>query len=415
MIVIRTFLSLVIVFTAAFQVNAQLKVDTLQTVDHLVQNVLLGKGVEAENIQYKGASGSLGLFVNDSTKLPFRKGILLTTGRVHDALGPNKLPRTSGVHQYPGDPDLDFISEGKTYDAAILEFDFTPTSSELSFNFVFASEEYTEFVNQGFNDVFAFVVSGPGIPARANIAVLPGTTTPITINNINDVTNKEYYIDNNLWDRQTKLIKGKEDSLFSEETPYTIEYDGFTTVLNARLTVQANKKYHIAIKIADVGDFGLDSGVFLEAGSFVSKPSETADASGINSSTTTTDTTRPTGNATTSSTTNSASTPTIYFDHDSYALSEQDKKKLDALAIQLSKLSGVTLNIIGHTDGDGSEAYNDELSKKRAEAVKNYLLNKGVHRNQMIVYARSEREPKASNSTPDGKAKNRRVEFNLIK
>ena len=150
----------------------QLKVDTFQSVNHLVNKVLLGEGVNATNIKYTGPKGGMGLFVNDSTKLQFGKGILLTSSNVYRALGPNKSPSMSTSFASKGDKALTKIAKGTTWDAAILEFDFVPVTNNISFQFIFGSEEYTEFVGSPFNDVFAFFVSGPGIPGEKNIATL---------------------------------------------------------------------------------------------------------------------------------------------------------------------------------------------------------------------------------------------------
>jgi hypothetical protein len=144
---------------------------------------------------------------------------------------------------------------------AILEFDFVATGNNLSFNYIFGSDEYLEWVNSQFNDVFAFFLSGPGItgpyaspvgfPGGAiNIAAIPGSNpaTPITISSVNNVVNNQFYIDN--------------------QTVVDIAGDGYTTVLQAQSPIQCGQTYHIKLAIADCGDTGLQSFVCLEAGSF---------------------------------------------------------------------------------------------------------------------------------------------------
>jgi len=146
-------------------------------------------------------------------------------------------------------------------DAAVLEFDFTPVSDTVKFRYVFGSDEYAEWVNSSFNDVFGFFVSGMnpsgGNYVNQNIALIPGTTTPVSINNVNNgtsntgpCTNCAYYTNNT--------------------GGFFIEYDGLTVVLTAWLKVLPCFPYHIKIAIADAGDESLDSGVFLEANSFMS-------------------------------------------------------------------------------------------------------------------------------------------------
>ena len=151
----------------------------------------------------------------------------------------------------------------------IIEFDFIPNGNNLQFKFVFASEEYPEFVNSSFNDVFGFFLSGQGITGpylsgtAANIAVIPGSTpsAAISINNLNNGTANNgpceycnFYVNNGT---------GNPVVLNS-----TIQYDGFTSVIGAVSNVQCGLTYHIKLAIANVGDNGWDSAVFLEAGSF---------------------------------------------------------------------------------------------------------------------------------------------------
>ena len=147
-----------------------------------------------------------------------------------------------------GDGDLDAISGNNTLDAAVLTLDFTALGDTFSFNFVFGSEEYPEFANSNYNDAFAFLISGPrpggGNYNDENIALLPGSNTPVTINNVNAINNPQYYIDN--------------------AGGTTVQYDAFTTVLEATAGVIPDSTYSLKIAIADVFDGTYDSGVFLQ-------------------------------------------------------------------------------------------------------------------------------------------------------
>jgi gliding motility-associated-like protein len=117
-----------------------------------------------------------------------------------------------------------------------------------------------EWVNSSFNDVFGFFLSGPGINGSfsnnaINIATIPGTDLPISIDNVNTGANAEYYVDN--------------EAIGSD--PAQIQMDGFTVVLTAQAgNLQCGETYHIKIAVSDAGDSILDSVVFLEAGSFES-------------------------------------------------------------------------------------------------------------------------------------------------
>jgi gliding motility-associated-like protein len=245
-------------------VNAQLTVTTgALTPTQYVQNVLIGGGVTVSNVTFSGQANQIGEFnaTNTNPLLGINNGIILATGDVANALGPNNSGSASigGGNFGVGDPDLDIL-EGTgagTNDAAILEFDFIPTGDTVKFNFVFGSEEYPEFVNS-INDVFGFFLSGPGISGpfsnnAMNIALVPGTATPVTINTVNPGANAAYYYDNT-----------------PNTGAQTVQYDGYTVVMTAIGVVQCGVQYHIKIAIADASDTSWDSGVFLEGGSFSS-------------------------------------------------------------------------------------------------------------------------------------------------
>ncbi len=242
--------------------QAQLTVDSTFNPAQLVQT-LLGGGVTVSNITYTGDTvHASGHFTEPSNAFGINSGIILTTGTVSNAPGPNNSDNATFDNFQPGDLLLDQYTSGITQDASILEFDFTSISDSVVFNYVFASEEYNEFVDQGFNDVFGFFISGPGINGQQDIALVPGTNTPCSIDSINNgytqvgmastgpCTNCQYYVDN---------FQGT-----------VMQYDGYTTVLTARAGVIPCATYHLKIAIADVTDGVYDSGVFLQGGSFKS-------------------------------------------------------------------------------------------------------------------------------------------------
>lgn len=237
--------------------KAQLTVDGSLTPQQLVETVLIGNGVSASNITFTGAPTAIGSFNSTNSNVGFSGGILLTTGSINNAIGPNNSGSSGTDNMRPGDTDLNQTVSVNTQDATVLEFDFVPASDTLRFNYVFASEEYLEWVGFAYNDVFGFFISGPGISGpytnnAINIALVPGTQTPVSISNVNSTQNSAYY--------------------FNNETPpppaTAIQYDGFTVPLTAEAIVQCGETYHIKLAIADAGDGTYDSGVFLEAGSF---------------------------------------------------------------------------------------------------------------------------------------------------
>jgi len=233
----------------------------------MVENIV-GEGIQYSNVSFQGADGSRGTFSNGgSTNLGINSGIFLTSGAGYVVPGPNASSSAGANNGLPGHASLNAITTATTFDAAVLEFDFIPESDTLRFKYVFGSEEYNEWVNSTFNDVFGYFVSGPdpqgGFYADKNIAIVPGTTnTSVTINNVN-----------NGWSQAGVVPNGPctNCTYYSDNTGgLTLEYDGFTTVMVAWLLVVPCEEYHIKIGVADAGDHIYDSGVFLEENSFES-------------------------------------------------------------------------------------------------------------------------------------------------
>ena len=103
-----------------------------------------------------------------------------------------------------------------------------------------------------------------------------------------------------------------------------------------------------------------------------------------------------------------------FFDFNKSALKPEGRAKLDDL---VGKIKGISLEVIiavGHTDSVGSDAYNQKLSVKRAESVKAYLVTKGIEKNRVYTEGKGEKQPVADNKTAEGRAKNRRVEIEVV-
>ena len=260
--------ALIIAFLFLFgNYNAQLLTGTSMSPVALVQNVLLGPGVTVSNILYNGSPAALGSFEASNTNLGINEGVVLTTGTVIDngegPQGPNNQAGAGMDNNVGGSALLSGLIGGtQTYNASILEFDFIPYSDTVRFKYVFGSDEYPEFAppnNSGFNDVFGFFISGPGISGIQNIAILPNGGGVVSINNVNAITNSQYF-----------NFNGDGNTAPYNNNPFYIQYDGFTDVLEAISQVQCGQTYHLAIAVADVGDGAWDSGIFLEANSLSS-------------------------------------------------------------------------------------------------------------------------------------------------
>jgi gliding motility-associated-like protein len=252
-----------IVFFVPTVIFSQLLTNTSMSPPQLVQNVLLGEGVNVSNINFTGSLQAIGSFTANNTNLGLGSGIVITTGTVLGNSGPQgpNDDGASGIDNGEAGAQIlnGILGQNNTFNGAVLEFDFQAVGDLVSFNYVFGSEEYLEYVSAGFNDVFGLFISGPGIVGTQNIAKLPNQTI-VSIDNVNNVSNGGFYVDNG--DGGEAPFNGS--NLF-------IQYDGFTRVLTASSPVQCGGTYHLTIAIADVGDPDWDSGIFLEAESLVSE------------------------------------------------------------------------------------------------------------------------------------------------
>ncbi|MBL7787588.1 MAG: choice-of-anchor L domain-containing protein [Chitinophagales bacterium] len=242
---------------AQFGAKAQLFIDNSFTVQEMVTDFFGANScVQVSNIT-SNTGASMGFFDGSATNLGVNAGILLTSGKTTNAIGPNNSGAISESLNTSGDPDLEsLIPTFPTNDASVLEMDIVSLEDTIVFEYVFGSEEYLEWVGSSFNDVFGFFISGSGIDGVQNIALIPNTDIPVSINNVNDVTNSTYYVDN-----------GDGNTAPQNADDFYVQYDGLTTVLTATAIVTPGETYHIKIAVADAGDSALDSGVFLSTAS----------------------------------------------------------------------------------------------------------------------------------------------------
>jgi hypothetical protein len=243
--------------------QAQIITDTLNSADSLA-DILVGTGTNITNVTMTCGDSGVGYFLDGlSTNIGIDNGIVLTTGSCLTISGPPSTTISSnGTGYNANDPSLDTLAGFPTHDKCVLEFDVTVVGNMLSLDYVFGSEEYPEFQCSAFNDIFAFFLSGPipggGTYNNHNIALVPNTTIPVSINTVNDTTlssapcgvnNGIYYVNN---------------------TDTTIVYDGFTVPLTASASTVPGSVYHMKFAVADASDQILDSGVFLAANSLKS-------------------------------------------------------------------------------------------------------------------------------------------------
>lgn len=233
---------------------AGLSVTATQDANALL-STLLGSGITASNVvlvsnQNGGATRtSTGTFADSSTGaagIGIASGIILSSGGVEQA--PNARSTLAGtVFATGSDADLLAAIPGTYFDATSLRFDFTATGDRLSVQYVFASEEG---FGGTFADAFAFLVKDltAGETSYRNIALIPGTTTPISVGNIGPSDNSQFY----------RANVGSINTV----------YNGLSTVLTAQTDLVVGHTYQFKLVVADIDDNGIDTAVFLGAGSF---------------------------------------------------------------------------------------------------------------------------------------------------
>jgi hypothetical protein len=277
--------------TVPVSVRAQIGTTDLNTVTCTdIINTLLGGGISVSNVTCTGANVALGAFTGGTGIISpdsFSGGAILSSGDIANVIGPNTADDITTVNGQPGDSDLDTLIPGfSTFDAAVLEFDFVPAGDTVAFQYVFVSEEYNEYTNSLYNDVFGFFVNG------VNRALLPDGTTTVSINNVNGGHPDE--CSNGVDDDSDGLTDGDDpdcttsgDNIVGENhsnsqfftnndcsdpdgltpCPINIQADGLIKVLTLTAPVNAGQVNHMKLAIADAGDDALDAWVFIEAGS----------------------------------------------------------------------------------------------------------------------------------------------------
>lgn len=230
---------------------AQLKITTNRSVTDLVTNVLASKGVSIQNIESSANLNAIGFFDGRGSNLGLDSGIVISTGQVKNAAGKNLIGNTGTSNNQAGDSLISKLNPSQpNFDASWIKFDITPESDSIRFRFIFASEEYPEFVNQLYNDVFGLFILGNEYGTETNLAIIPNTNTPVSIQSINGIVNAQLYRDNT--------------------NGLTCSFDGFTTIIEVKAKVTPCKKYQLKFVIADIKDFIYDSGIFIEAQSLQS-------------------------------------------------------------------------------------------------------------------------------------------------
>lgn len=244
---------------------AELPIDTTATATQMMDE-LFGSDITIVSASYTGAAASSGIYSNGTTvmagTIDSDSGVILSTGRATDFTNStgdtNQASNTSTNMGTPGRQELSQLAGAKSFDAAVLESSFIPEGDTLTMCFVFASEEYLEFVNSGFNDVVGVWING-------TLAEMTIGTGAVSIDNINTTSNSNLYLDNP-----------------AGSNNYNTEMDGLTVTLTIKAPVTPNEVNTIKIGIADAGDAAYDSNLLIYGNSITTTPIANDDSLTVN-------------------------------------------------------------------------------------------------------------------------------------
>uniref|UniRef100_UPI0035B3749E choice-of-anchor L domain-containing protein n=1 Tax=Flavobacterium sp. TaxID=239 RepID=UPI0035B3749E len=259
-------ITLILFLFAVFVTKGQIVVNTsTYTVPQLVQNVLVNSTcAQVSNFTSQGNCG-IGYFQYSGSDFAFNNGVIIRTGNANFNSGSYSGNNISSVCSNVGDAELQAISNangqtGSINDVSYIKFNFTPYTDNFSFNFIFASNEYGTY-QCGYGDVFAFILTDLTTGVSQNLAVIPGTSTPVSVLNIRDAA-------------YNGACSSVNQIYFDEYSPSLpvaqteMNMKGFTVPFTAEATVVPGHNYTIKLVIGDYGDNDFDSAVFIEGGSF---------------------------------------------------------------------------------------------------------------------------------------------------
>lgn len=260
-------LTVISIFVFSNSLIAQnIVVDDTYSAQQLVENVLVNSPCAAvSNFSVSGdtfsnGAQSYGFFSYSGSDFPFSNGIVLSTSKASRTAGPNDNLIDEGSTSWQGDFDLEQALEiNGTFNATALEFDFTPLTSKISFDYIFASEEYQGTAPCQYSDGFAFLLKVAGSTAEyQNLALIPNTTTPVKVTTVHpEITGSSGCA------AQNEAFFGSYNN-----SVHPINFNGQTVVMTAEANVIPGVTYHIKLVIADEENIRYDSAIFLGGGSF---------------------------------------------------------------------------------------------------------------------------------------------------
>jgi hypothetical protein len=250
--------------------------------EELIEDICLGDGIQVTSITYEGVPTAIGSFSNGEDFVGLEQGFLMTTGVASSNITGFGAEMESFMNASVNNPSTAYSSliptianDDDIEDVAMFTIDFIPTGDTVMFRYVFASDEYPTFVCSSFNDVFGFFLEGQdtesGQDIIKNLATIPGTNLPVSINSVNSGQQGGYIGSNPIY--CSEELNGSLDyaSFFNvTNSANQPVYNGYTDVFVAKSAVVPCQPYRMTLIIADVGDALWDSGIFFEAQSFCS-------------------------------------------------------------------------------------------------------------------------------------------------
>ena len=254
---------LFLLFFTVLSFGQGITVSTNYTNDQLVNDILINSScAQGYNIQSQGSCG-IGYFSSTNPNFPFQEGVIIRNGNINSSAGQYTGNNMSSTCSNTGDSELLAISQangnsGSIQDVSYLKFNFVSSANYLSFDFIFASNEYGTY-QCGFSDVFAFILTDLNTGVSQNLAVIPGTTTPVSVTTIRDI----------LYNSGCPSVNPQFFSTYNVgSSSSTMNMNGYTVPMTASATVIPNNPYSIKLVIGDYNDTAFDSAVFLKGNSF---------------------------------------------------------------------------------------------------------------------------------------------------
>jgi gliding motility-associated-like protein len=250
------------IFTLQLSSQA-ITVDNTKTEGELV-TILAGNSCATISNVSISSDESVVYFDQNGSTFPINEGVLIRSGIALETQGPYTGTNLSTTINTDTDTDLQQISDDSGQkstitDVAFLEFEFNSPSTNFSFNFLFASNEYGEY-QCNFSDVFAFILTDLDTDEKTNLAVIPASGNPISTREIRDTQYNTTCSSSNVALFDTYNVDTPNNS--------TLNMRGHTVVMNASSIIKPNHSYKIKLVIGDYGDSTFDSAVFIEAGTF---------------------------------------------------------------------------------------------------------------------------------------------------